>query len=105
MPAWLWAAVAAVAGVTMEAIYKKTAMGLLDWRMIAMMLGAQLTIGPAIYHLVKTSDNLIAATILFSSSTLAIRVALTVYWGDAVPTGTWIGLALMIAARLSTALL
>lgn len=105
LPSWAWAAVAAFAGVGMEVLYKKTSLQLFDPRMLVAMAVAQMIIGTGIYHLVKSNDNLIVATILFSSSTLTIRVALTLLWGDHVSRGTWVGLVLMIAARLAHAVL
>lgn len=65
---------------------------------------AQTFVGYCVYRLVTTPNtDLIAAFVVFSFSTLVLRVSVaTLLLDDKVPLGSWIALALMIAARVAS---
>lgn len=72
------------------------------WHYIYMWVPIQLAISYCIYRIVTTPNtNLIDAIIVFTVSTLACRIFVTVYvLHDKVGPGTWVALALLVTARL-----
>ena len=97
MTAAFWGLVAGMLAVALEAAYKMRAPA--PWIVhLPYVLPAALLISYAIYRMVLASPSLPAAVVLFSVSTLACRVALSLWLGHQIGLGTWAAVGLMVLA-------
>lgn len=94
---WFWALVGGLAAVGLEALYRTSAKSYAE--LLPVIILPQLLIGYAVYRLIQGSDNLLAAFIVFSSTTLGLRVTAAWWIGDPVSAGTWIAFGLVALAR------
>lgn len=102
-PATLYGLLAGGAAVFAEYLYRTLDGTAIQWvESLWMWIFLQLIISYGIYKLVNLPGlTLIDSLIVFSSSTILLRVILTVFvLGDVVKTGTWIALGLLLLARV-----
>jgi hypothetical protein len=93
--------IAAVAAVYAEWLYLVSP-SFWTWRIMASLVTIQPIIAYAIFRLVKASPNLIAAIVIFSFSTLLLRIFVTlVVQGKHVSAGTWVALSLLVVAQFA----
>ncbi len=102
-PATLYGLMAGSAAVFAEYLYRQLDGTTGAWvDTLPMWILLQLTISYGIYKLVNIPGlTLIDSLIVFSSSTILLRVLLTLFvLGDTVRVGTWIALGLLLLARV-----
>ena len=98
---YAFAFLAAVAAVGAEALYSVTP-SFWCWQIFLSMVVVQPIIAYGVYNLVKASPNLIVAIVVFSFSTLALRVFWTVaVQRGSISLGTWLSLLLLVAAQFA----
>lgn len=71
------------------------------WRLAPFILLPSIVISYCVCQIVRESGSLIAALVVWSSTTIALRVLVSVViLGDIVSSATWVGLVLVVAARV-----
>lgn len=100
-----WSLLAAMCAVGAEYLYR-TLQGPW-WTHLYLWIPIQLTIGYAIYRLVTTPGTpLLGALVMWSFAVIITRVFVSVsLLHDKVPTGTWVAVGLMAAARVAQSVL
>lgn len=96
----LWAFAGAAAAVLLEYLYRSMPASSF-WNLWWAVIPANILISYTVYRLVTTPGaTLIDAFIVWSFSTIALRVVVTIFLlDDIVRPGTWVALGLLLVAR------
>lgn len=100
MSPYAWAIIAAAAAVTTEATCVRLAAGPY-WRYLWLWLPLYVAINYPVYRIVTASESLLDALVVFSATTLSLRVLVTLFvLRQRVAPGTWAAVALVLAANV-----
>jgi len=99
MTGWMWALFAGMCAVGAEAVFRHYPT-LSYMRLFWISLPLALAVNYSVYRLMIISDNLLSGVVLFSTTTVALRVLYTVVAGEAVAIATWVAFSMIFAARM-----
>ena len=97
---WLWALLAATGAVFLETVFRRYPS--ISWfQLLPIMIPVQLVISFGILNLVRRSESLLTAFVVFTCGTLGLRIVATAWLGDPIPPGVWLSLVFILLARTS----
>ena len=102
-PSTMWALLAAFPAVGAEWAYKKWPLDWPWWYGLPLWIPLQMAIGYCIFKLVSEPTNtLLDAFVIWSFSTTAMRVAVSVLiLNESIKGGTWFALGLLVMAKIA----
>lgn len=96
---YLWGILASTLAVSLEALYRRSSVGW--WSLLPLTILPILLLNYALFRLLRGSDSLLHAFIMFALCNLTLRtLTATLILRENVSTGTWIALGLVLGANV-----